>query len=354
MALALTQPTSSPRLAGRYSLIRCLGLGAHSAVFEAESPTGTPVAVKVFDRSTSARLSPDRLLEAAKRPGQFAHPNMARGIELGIDEQGRAYVVSELLHGETLADILALRGPLGPRDASRVTLQILAGLESAHARGLVHGNLKPSNVLVTRHGADDPEIKLLDFYTPRPEPVSSTRDLESVAAILYELLSGRAPDGTPLAELTPAIGSELADMVDAALGGGASPSPSFLGFAEALAELATSDEPEAPLPGQSPLPELPAEPCSEPPPLVRFTASELEDPEIPRAPAALRLDAEAWGLDPGTPLPVEEERHSRRELTLPPGRSAPASARSNRLALASVALAGFAGGLAVLWLGGAL
>lgn len=348
MALASNQPTSGPQLAGRYSLTRCLGLGAHSAVFEAESPTGTPVAVKVFDHSTSARLTPGRLLEAGRRPGQFAHPNMARGIELGIDEQGRAFVVSELLRGETLADILALRGPLGARHASRVTLQILAGLEAAHARGLAHGNLKPSNVLVTRHCADDPEIKLLDFYSPRPEPVSPSQDLRSVAAILYELLSGRPPAGAPLAELAPEVGSELADLVDGALASAAS--PSLLALAEALTDFATSDDPAL----RSRLPELPAEPFSEPPPQVRFTPSELEDPEIPRAPAALRLDAEAWGLDPGTPLPVEEERHSRREPTLPPSRSAPASARSNRLALASVALAGFAGGLAVLWLGGAL
>ena len=155
MPVALTPGT---RL-GHYEIIAAIGAGGMGAVYRARDPRlDREVAIKV--------LSPDVALDAGA-PGRFereamsvaklSHPNILAIFEFAQDG-GTAFVVTELLDGETLRARLE-RGALPSRRAIAYALQIARGIAAAHARGIVHRDLKPENVMITL----DDQVKILDF-----------------------------------------------------------------------------------------------------------------------------------------------------------------------------------------------
>ena len=185
------------------------------------------VAIKVLgiggsrDPRHRARFEREALLTA-----RINHPNVVTVFDVG-DEDGDLYLVMELLPGRTLADEIQL-GPVTAARARDLALELLAGLGAAHDQGVLHRDIKPSNILFTSTGA----AKLGDFgiaklrdsldltdaglllgtarYLP-PErwaglPASESGDLYSLAAVLYEALTGRpAFDGESPVELARAI-----------------------------------------------------------------------------------------------------------------------------------------------------
>jgi hypothetical protein len=144
---------------GPYELLRLVGAGGMGEVYCADDPRlGRAVAVKVLPEAFASDAARLRRFEAeARAAGALSHPNVLTVHDVGVDG-GVAYLVTELLQGETLRQRLD-QGAFPPRKAVELARQICEGLAAAHQAGIVHRDVKPANVFVTREG----HAKLLDF-----------------------------------------------------------------------------------------------------------------------------------------------------------------------------------------------
>jgi len=139
-------------LSNRYRVRSLLGRGGQGEVWRAEDlKLRVEVALKAlrFDRSDASRLAQVRREVRAAR--SVASPNVCRIFDL-VDLEGEELVSMEYVDGSTLYDVLRERGPLPLEEALEIASQLLAGLEAVHAAGLVHRDVKPENVMVTRTG----------------------------------------------------------------------------------------------------------------------------------------------------------------------------------------------------------
>ena len=152
------RPQAGGRL-GPYELIAPLGFGGMSEVYRArDDRLGREVAVKVLDFEAASHPERLRLFEQeARAASAIEHPAIVAIHDVGHDGEV-PYVVMELVEGETLQQRL-LRGRLPQRKALDLAIQLGHGLAAAHARGILHNDLKPANVIVTRDG----RVKILDF-----------------------------------------------------------------------------------------------------------------------------------------------------------------------------------------------
>jgi len=134
---------------------------------------GFPVAIKLL-RAAAAHeaVASDRLRREAEALGLSWHPNVVEVIDHGHLADGTAYLVMELLHGESLSSRLQSRGRLTPRELLPIAMQTCDALAAVHAAGVVHRDVKPSNIYmaVDRDDPAGPErVKLLDFGIARVE-----------------------------------------------------------------------------------------------------------------------------------------------------------------------------------------
>lgn len=200
--------------AGRYRLVGELGRGAMGVVHRAlDTRLDRYVAVKVLSPhlATDAKARA-RLLAEAYAVAAVDHPNLCTIYEAGETDDGRLFLAMACYDGETLAARLE-RGPLSPADAVRIATDVARGLGAAHRRGIVHRDVKPSNVLLT----DDGLAKLLDFGIARSAGTDLTKtgdtlgtaaymspeqlrghvdprtDLWALGVVLFEMLAGRRP-----------------------------------------------------------------------------------------------------------------------------------------------------------------
>ncbi|MGA9353556.1 MAG: protein kinase [Terriglobales bacterium] len=160
---------------GPYDIESLLGAGGMGEVYRArDARLNRPVAIKVLPKSFSADA--DRLQRftlEARAAAALNHPNILSIFDIG-EEQGAPYIVSELLEGTTLRELVR-NGPLPVRKAIDCALQTARGLAAAHDKGIVHRDLKPENIFVT----DDGRVKILDFglaKLTRPEATSAGGD----------------------------------------------------------------------------------------------------------------------------------------------------------------------------------
>ena len=174
------------------------------------------VAVKVMPVAGTEPAERHRFVREARSAAGLFHPNAVAVFDAG-EADDHLYLVMELVAGRTLADLLAERGPFEPAQATAIIAPVLVALGHAHAAGIVHRDVKPSNIMVS----DDGTVKLLDFGIARrfddlagaittagqmvgtpqylaPEqieggPVSPATDLYAVGVVLFEMLTGSVP-----------------------------------------------------------------------------------------------------------------------------------------------------------------
>ena len=218
-----------PRFIGRYRIVEQLGDGAAGPVYVGDDETiGRRVAIKVMAAGLEAEPeSRQRFEREARIAGQLVHRNIVTVFDLGED-QGRPYVVMELLNGRPFREHLQ-RAEARSLDAKLdLMLQICDGLHAAHERSVVHGDVKPRNLFVQHDGS----VKILDFAVARlaagwsaatrslsgapefmsPEqaigrPVDERSDIFSAAGVFHYMVTRRAPFGE----------SDLPGVLDAVL-----------------------------------------------------------------------------------------------------------------------------------------
>lgn len=146
---------------GNYVVLEDLGYGGMGGVFGGEdADSGEPVAIKTLHARFAAEPAMvARFVREAEAYRKMNHPNVVRYISSGIQD-GTYFIVVEYVKGKSLEGILQkVGGPLGIRRSCLVALDILAALEHAHSRRLIHRDIKPKNIMISSQG----EVKLLDF-----------------------------------------------------------------------------------------------------------------------------------------------------------------------------------------------
>lgn len=215
-------------VAGRYDLEYELGTGALSTVYQAlDLRQRRLVALKLFARRLCADEGVrEALLRHARKAAQLEHANVVRVLDVGVAD-GQVYVVMELVEGGSLRALLNSAGRLLPERATEIVAAVADAVEAAHRLGIVHGDLRPENVLLDSQGG----VKVTDFgwadvveeAGPVETPASpaakayvalrkrgglgAQADVYQLAMLLYELLTGRIPPNPsthrPLAAYSP-------------------------------------------------------------------------------------------------------------------------------------------------------
>ncbi len=186
-------------------------------------PLGVKVAIKTLNREGRTGADEKRFLLEAQTAAQLKSEHVARVTDVGSLGDGRQFMVMEYLEGETLASRLSRRGRLPQAEAVDFVVQACAGLAEAHASGIVHRDVKPSNLFLTRRPDGTNCIKVLDFGISKfdvgvrapaltntglavgtplymsPEQVKHAKSIDgrsdvwALGVVLYELLSGKSP-----------------------------------------------------------------------------------------------------------------------------------------------------------------
>jgi len=207
---------STPAEIGGYRLLRVLGVGGMGRVFEAESiATGQKAAVKLLSSQLARNpASVERFRQEGRLASQLTHPRCVF-VFAADTEEGRPFIVMELMPGDTIKDLIDRRGPLPHQEAIPLILDVIDGLQEAHRFGVIHRDVKPSNCFMMPDG----RVKVGDFglskslsanaqltqsgaflgtvlyASPeqiRGEPVEYASDVYSVCATLYHMLAGRS------------------------------------------------------------------------------------------------------------------------------------------------------------------
>ena len=182
-------------IADRYHLNRELGEGAFGVVYAAtQLSTGQSVALKVLQHPPN--LSAEQMASCASRftremqlIGQLHHPHVVRLVDSGALDDGRMFMVLELVQGTDLADLIHEKGAMPVEQAQHLMFQVLDALCYAHDRGIVHRDLKPENVMVSSAGYR-PSATVLDFGVAAITQEARDQDYRTLT------IAGMAP-GTP-------------------------------------------------------------------------------------------------------------------------------------------------------------
>jgi eukaryotic-like serine/threonine-protein kinase len=274
-------------VSGRYRLLEPIGRGAMGVVWRGRDELlDREVAVKeVRAAALAAAENHDayqRTLREARAAARLNHPGVITVFDV-VEEDGRPWIVMELVHARSLDRLVAEDGPLRPLDAARVGGRLLSALSCAHAAGVLHRDVKPANVLLGADGAvvltdfgiatlaGDPALTQagMVFGTPgftaperiRGEPATPASDLWSLGATLYTAVEGRSPFDRPggSVAVNAAVASEdaprapsagpLGPVIGALLRADPAGRPDAAGTARLLADAAAQAEPGPAFPG---------------------------------------------------------------------------------------------------------
>jgi serine/threonine protein kinase len=232
-----------PLSVGRYHVVRALGTGGFGQVFEAVDPhLERHVAIKRLLAAQDEAMR-ERFLREARAVAALDHPNIVRVFDAGVDDEGAPFIVQELLQGQTLSSVLTRGRGLALNAAVRILAGVARGLQAAHAAGIIHRDVKPSNIFLTSTvgvkvidfgiaALTDPEISRLTavgfvgtpaYASPeqlRSEHLDERTDIFSLGAVAFETLTGRrAFEGNQVYDIirrvmeepAPALGPLLPD-----------------------------------------------------------------------------------------------------------------------------------------------
>ncbi len=207
-------------LSGRYRLEARIGAGGMSTVYRALDETlERHVAIKLMNREVASDSDQlERFRREARAVAQFSHPHIVGVIDAGEDldpTHPRPYIVFEYVEGETLKERIRRLGRLPIPEAVAYGIEIARALGAAHARNIVHRDVKPQNVLIDDEGtakvtdfgiartldeegltADGRVLGTTDYVSPEQalgQPVTGQSDLYSLGVVLYEMLTGEVP-----------------------------------------------------------------------------------------------------------------------------------------------------------------
>ena len=219
-------------LEGRYQVRRLIARGGTATVYEGlDERLERPVALKIMHSHVADDPSfVARARREAKSAARLHHPNVVAVLDQGHTADGVLYLVLEYVDGPTLRDVVAHEAPMTPRRTLDLLIPVLRGLTQAHRIGLVHRDVKPENVLLTRGG----QVKVADFGLTRavdehttsttvmgtvgyaaPElvgdgPVDQRSDVYAVGIMAYEMLTGSRPyTGTALQVATAHVSRDV-------------------------------------------------------------------------------------------------------------------------------------------------
>ncbi len=210
-------------LDNRYEIVQRLGAGGMGEVYLAtHTHLGSQRVIKVVHPHISGNSDArDRFLREARAATKVHHPNVATLHDFSTLPDGSHYMVWEYIDGENLAQKLRTRGVLPPREAVRLIVQSLHGLEAIHRAGIIHRDISPENLMIAR---DDETVKIIDLgvakiedsdvgqtrtgifvgklryaapeqlgFLPENEKIDARADIYATAMVLVELLTGRPP-----------------------------------------------------------------------------------------------------------------------------------------------------------------
>ena len=210
---------------GQYRIDERMGGGGMGTVYRGtQLSVDRPVAVKLIAPGVEQHAGHvQRFRREAEALAKLSHPNTVHLLDFGVTDNGRLYIVMELLSGTDLEQLLAKGGPLTLPEALRLMRQIAQSLSEAHAVGIIHRDLKPSNVFLCEVDGGDSFVKVMDFgvagfqqdedtrsaltakgtvlgtaASMSPEQaqgwaVDARADLYSLGVVLFEMLTGRPP-----------------------------------------------------------------------------------------------------------------------------------------------------------------
>ncbi|NLB17327.1 MAG: serine/threonine protein kinase, partial [Syntrophomonadaceae bacterium] len=203
-------------LQNRYKLLEKIGEGGMATVYKARCTLlDRIVAVKILkDEYTRDSNLVAKFRSEAQSAARLSHPNIVNVYDVGED-QGANFIVMEYIEGINLKEYIEQKNLLSPEEAISIALMICDALAQAHEKGLIHRDIKPHNIMLTRDGI----AKVADFGIARAantatitfggdmvgsvhyvspeqargEPVDSTSDIYSLGCLLYEMVTGRVP-----------------------------------------------------------------------------------------------------------------------------------------------------------------